>query len=101
MPCAIIAFPTMQERDDREFRRSGASNYIQAIDDAEALWSVLARNERSADISARLASFTRLIGQIVTRRPEVAGDMIALGGAAVELRAAPSFLAAIAKIRVK
>lgn len=101
MSGAIIAFPTMQERDDKKFLREGTSAYIQAIDDAEALLGVLAHNDRPADIAARLASLTRQIGSISTSRPEVAGDMIALGGVLVELRIAPSLLAAMAEIRSK
>jgi len=95
----IIAFPTLQERDDREFRRKGTSSYIRAIDDAEALWRTLACDDRPADFAARLDGLAGQVGQLEADRPEVAGDLIALGGVMVELRIAPRLLAAMAVCR--
>ncbi|MFM5924594.1 MAG: hypothetical protein ACKOPG_10470 [Novosphingobium sp.] len=97
MTAAVIAFPTLVERDDSEFRRKGTSSYIRAIDEAEALWSAVHNHQAGAALSSRIDALSRQIERLADLRSEVAEDLIAFGSAAVELRLVPELLRATAK----
>ena len=93
MTATIIAFPTMLERDNSEFFRTGQSSYIRIIDEAEELWDAALRRTGSRDaLASRIDAFTRRVGLLEVKRPDVAGDMIALGCASIELRSIPQML---------
>jgi hypothetical protein len=95
MTATIISFPTMADRDDAEFGRTGQSSYIRAIDEAEALWDAAMGITTCQALASRVEAFMRQLELLEAQRPEVAGDTIALGGAMVELRLVPGLLAAM------
>lgn len=97
MTAAAIAFPTLLERDEAEFRRCGASSYTRAIDEAEALWFAIRAPQTASALSSRIDALSRQIERLALLRPEVVGDMIAFGSAAVELRLVPEWLRVAAK----
>ena len=94
MTSDVIAFPTLLERDDTEFRRSRTSTYIRAIEEAEALWCTFVQQGRAIPRD-RLAALSRQVELLEAHRPEDAGAMVTLGGL-VELRLVPGLLEAMA-----
>lgn len=99
MTATIINFPTLSERDDAEFGRTGQSSYIRAIDEAEVLWDAAMGVTACPAFASRMDAFARQIELLEAQRPDVAGDMIALGGAMVELRLVPAILKAMTRRR--
>ncbi len=93
MTATVLAFPCAIERDDNELQRTGSSSYTRTIDEAEALWDILAFRVGS-DITGQVEAFARQVDRLAAQRPEVAGDRIALGSLEVELVALPAFFRA-------
>lgn len=97
MAAAILSFPTLLERDDVEFTRSGASNYTRAVDEAAALWAAMS-GPPSADragLAQRLAAFGAQIAYLARYRPECLEDLVVLAGDyRIELGSMPAVLKA-------
>jgi hypothetical protein len=92
---AILSFPTLLERDEAEFSRSGNSNYIRAFDEAAALWAAPAHSSAQdrPHLLRRLDAFTRQVAHLARYRPDCVGDLVNLaGGCSIELRLMPGAL---------
>lgn len=91
MTATIIAFPTMLERDEAEFRRRGASNYTRACEEAPHLWLEVLVGRPSAELRARLGAFGRRVAHLASYRDDL--PMVALpNGPVIELVAVPGLL---------
>ncbi len=92
MAAAIISFPTLFERDEAEFVRKSASNYVRAIEEAASLWSAVAMplSPDRFGLSRRITAFSRQVEHLARYRPECLGDTVALaGGCYIELQLMP------------
>ena len=98
MTATVIPFPTKLDRDDLEFLRTGSSNYLRAIDEANAIWAGMEQSGQAAPIE-RLAALSRQIDLLAAYRPEDVRDLVLLGSMSVELRMAPRLLTAMASRR--
>jgi len=96
MTATLIAFPTLQERDDMEFERCGTSSYTRAIEEAAALLKAAWSMPDRAPLTSRAEGLARSIGRLALGRPEKVGDFVVLDdGSRIELRAVPPMLAAM------
>ena len=95
MTATIIQFPTLEERDAREFDRFGTSTYTRVMDEAAALLpAIWSRRDRAAH-SRRVDAFARQFELLARGRPEMVEELVMLDdGGMIELRAVPALLAA-------
>ncbi|MBS3928552.1 MAG: hypothetical protein KGZ65_09385 [Sphingomonadales bacterium] len=93
MDCTIIAFPTLLERDDREFERHGTSNFIRAVTEGPALWDEVRHGEERPEMVRRVGAFAALIGRLEQYRSEDLDGTVELGGGMISLRLLPGLLA--------
>lgn len=86
MTATIIAFPTMAERDDLEFGRTGSSRYIRACDEGRALWDCALVADRPVGLKDRVSAFVLKVEDLGRTRPEVLGDLVMMrDGSGIEL----------------
>lgn len=74
----VITFPDATDRADREFARTGTTDYLRALDEGYALGAAAP----PPDFVKRLAALRRETARIVRSRPEIAGERGDLAGGA-------------------
>lgn len=100
MTATIISFPTMIERDDAQFIRTGQTSYTWAGAESSALYDALWASGMPARLPPRIAVLAETVERLGRTRPEAVGDMVLLsGGVTCELRLMPDFLRAICRHR--
>lgn len=93
MTATIIAFPTLLERDEAEFDRTGKSNLTRAFDEAAALLNAV--EYRRAGLAHRIEEFAAKLDHLASYRPECLEDEVLWeGGCPVALRLVPGKLRA-------
>lgn len=90
---AIIAFPSLFERDQLEFDRDGTSNYFRVVEESAALGRALAEGRDRLSLAGRIGALAAQIDHLARYGPECLGDMVPLAnGCLVELRLVPDVL---------
>ena len=93
MSAAILSFPTLLERDEAEFDRNGASNYLRAVEESAALGWAVAEGRDHLGLARRIGALAAQMDHLARYRPECLGDMVPLAyGFFVELRLVPDML---------
>ena len=85
MTATIITVPDAGDRDDREFERTGTTDYTRAVEEAGELWAEGSRQERSAAWVDRVEAFGVAASRVLRDRPELAGEILILQGGALHL----------------
>ncbi len=91
MVAAILSFPTLLERDEAEFDRTGTSNYIRAVVEAAALLDAVAHGR--VGLALRIETLAAQLDHLARYRPECLGDTVEwVGGCPIELWRVPDEL---------
>ena len=77
MTATLISFPTLQERDDTEFDRTGANRFTRAGEEAYSLWETLTKG-RTDDLTGRIDALDRELGHMARYRADSLEDLIIL-----------------------
>lgn len=93
MTAAVLPFPTLLERDEMEFERTGTSNYTRALAEAAILREAVKVPNDRPQIAARINSLQDALSHLERYRPEIIDDLVVLSdGSHVSLRLMPNYL---------
>ena len=95
MTADLIAFPTLQERDDIEFDRNGENRFTLAGLEAYSLWEALNNGRMDDDLTARVHALGRERDHMARYRADSLEDPIILDdGRLIPLAIMPEMLKA-------
>ena len=93
MTSSIIPFPTMWDRDQKEFEHHGRSNYTHAVEQASGAWQAAFVEAPRADRDRRVREFAAKVLHLASYRDDL--PMVRLpNGTSIALAAMPVVLEA-------
>ncbi|MBE5074259.1 hypothetical protein IM511_08060 [Erythrobacteraceae bacterium E2-1 Yellow Sea] len=78
MTATIIAFPDTIARADREFKRTGQTDYTRALDASQTLYAQAAQGVHDPVFEQQFAFLTSLIERLQSSRPEMLDELVIL-----------------------
>ena len=92
MNATLIAFPDDMDRSDREFDRTGSTDFSRAGDEATALYDDMLAGELRASLLGRVERLTLQVAWLETWRSRDCEDLRRVGSCWMSLSLAPRFL---------